>query len=303
VPIDGQVSISFVIVNKGDRAVISTLQALAGLHIDPAWVTETVVVDASGGELDDVPRRFPTVRWISFSPRRDKPTIPEQRNLGVSSSRGELIVFIDASCIPDPGWLEALISPVVDEGERIVAGSHRSIGKRGIRDEAVHYSRNNRYLREAPSLNLAVARSAFGLIGGFDETFHYGSDIDFTWRAVDAGLRIRYAPDAVVAHDWGTLRADIRRSFVYGQARYQLYRKHPWRRRALWRHEPEAVAYPLYLIFAPLALVSPWIAALIAIPLVKNARHRPLLTVTHNLVYGAGILTGAWRRLRTEREA
>jgi GT2 family glycosyltransferase len=257
------------------------------------------VVDASEGRLDDIRHRFPAVRWIPFAARRDKPTIPEQRNLGIAASRGDIIVFLDASCVPEPGWLPALIDPLTREGELIVAGSHRSIGTRGIRDESMHFVGDKRYIREAPTLNLAVARSVFDLVGRFDEKFHYGSDVDFTWRAVDAGCRIRYVPKAVVAHDWGTLRTEMRRSYRYGQARYQLYAKHPQRRRSAWRHDPEAVAYPLFLMIAPFAIVNPWVAALLAIPFIKNLRHRPLLTVTHHLVYGAGVLMAAGGRIAT----
>jgi GT2 family glycosyltransferase len=287
------VSISLVIVNKDDRGIADTLAALGRLPVQPSWKIETIVVDASGGRLDDVRRGFSGVRWIPFDADPFKPTIPEQRNLGVSASDGEIVVFIDASCVPDPGWLPALVRPLTIDGELIVAGSHRSSGKRSIRDESTHFAGNRRYIGEASTLNLAVARRVFDLIGGFDEDFHYGSDIDFTWRAVDAGCRIRYVPEAVVAHDWGTPRAELRRSFLYGQARHRLYAKHVRRRRTVWREEPEAVAYPLFLLIAPLAMISPWVAALLAIPFLKNLRHRPLLTVVHHLVYGAGILTAA----------
>jgi GT2 family glycosyltransferase len=288
-------AISLLIVNKGDRGVADTLEALRTMPADPAWTIETVVVDASDGRLDDVRRRFPEVAWFPFAARADKPTIAEQRNLAVANSGGEVIVFIDAGCVPDPGWLPALVAPLAGGEELLVAGSHRSARGRSIRDESAHYVGNRRYVHEAPSLNLAVARGVFDLIGTFDESFHYGSDIDFTWRAVDAGCRIRYVPEAVVAHDWGSTRSELRRSFRYGQARYRLYAKHPQRLRTAWREDPEDLAYPLFLVIAPLALFSPWIAALLAIPLIKNLRHRPLLTVVHHLVYGAGMLSEAAR--------
>ncbi len=282
-----------VVVNKNDPAIADTLAALRCLPAEPGWKLETIVVDASGGRLDHVRRAFPEVRWIPFEADPRKPTIPEQRNLGVSVSEGEIVVFIDANCVPDPGWLTALVRPLTTDGEMLVAGSTRSAGKRSIRDETAHFLGDRRYIVEAPTLNLAVARRVFELIGGFDEGFHYGSDIDFTWRAVDAGCRIRYVPEAVVAHDWGTPREELRRSFLYGQARQRLYAKHAQRRQTVWQNEPDVVAYPLFLMLAPLAIISPWIVALLVIPLLKNLRHRPLLTVMHHLVYGAGILKAA----------
>jgi hypothetical protein len=277
--------LSFLIINKDDRGIERTLAALGDEH-------EVVVVDASEGRLDDVRDRFPRARWIPFVPT-GKPTIPEQRNVSVRESTGDVMVFIDASCEPDAGWLAALVRPIAHDGEQIVAGAHRSSGDAGLRDEAGRFLAGARYLREAPTINLAVRREVFDRVGGFDEAFHYGSDVDFTWRCVDAGLRIRYAPDAVIAHDWGQTREEVRRSYLYGQARARLYAKHPHRLREAPRHDPTAVAYPLFLLLAPAALRRPSLLALLAIPFIKNARHRPLLTTAHGLVYGAGVMRGA----------
>ena len=79
---------------------------------------------------------------------------------------------------------------IVTGGERIVAGASRSPGHNTLRDEAWNRIAKTEYLPEAPTINLAVHRSVFDRIGDFDERFAYGSDVDFTWRAVDAGFRI-----------------------------------------------------------------------------------------------------------------
>src|SRR6266545_1529120 len=36
------------------------------------------------------------------------------RNRGAAIASGELLVFTDADCAPDPGWLRALVSPFED---------------------------------------------------------------------------------------------------------------------------------------------------------------------------------------------
>ena len=77
-----------------------------------------------------------------------------------------------------------------------------------IREWDAEFRHGQEYLREAPTINVAVRhREVFHAIGGFDEGFGYGSDVDFTWRAVAEQLRVRYVPDAVVTHDWGSLGA------------------------------------------------------------------------------------------------
>ena len=64
-------------------------------------------------------------------------------------------------------------------------------------------------------------------------------------------------PDAVIRHDWGGWRRQLRRSYAYGQARARLYRKHPARLRRVLRDEPMVVVYPAFLLGLPLTLVFP----------------------------------------------
>ena len=287
--------VSFVVINKDDPAVAATLTALGDQRAAGVTATETVVVDASEGRLDAIRDAHPGVTWVPFAPRPGKPTIAEQRNAGIAAATGDVVVFIDASCEPADDWLERLIAPIRDEGERVVAGSTLSTGAPSLRDENAHHVGEERYLREAPTINLAVTRAVFETVGGFDETFHYGSDVDFTWRVADAGVPIRYAPEAIVRHDWGDRRAEMRRSFLYGQARYRLYAKHAHRRAGALREDPVAVVYPLLLLALPLLLRRPWRLAILAVPLLRNRGHRPVLSLVDHLVYGAGVLTAARR--------
>ncbi len=147
------------------------------------------------------------------------------------------------------------------------------------------------YLEEAATINLAVHRTVFEQVGGFDETFAYGSDVDFTWRLVDAGLRVRYEPLAIVEHDWGGLRRRMRRARQYGAARARLYRKHVERvPRALWE-DPVPFVYPLWLLGLPLALKWRKYLLLLALPLWRaRKREHPAEVVLAHLLQGYGSL-------------
>ncbi len=127
-------------------------------------------------------------------------------------------------------------------------------------------------------------------MGGFDERFAYGSDIDFTWRLVDAGYRIRAVPEAVVQSDWGRPGRRLRRAFLYGQARARLYVKHVDRRRGAWRRDPLVLAYPLFLLGLPLTLRCRVYPLLLAIPAWRARRDHPAMVLADHLLFGAGVL-------------
>ncbi|MGH2916030.1 MAG: glycosyltransferase family 2 protein [Solirubrobacteraceae bacterium] len=285
-------SASIIVINKDDPGLRDTLAALDQLHEVRSGAAEVIVVDASQGRLDHLRGQFPRIRWEAFIPLAGRSSIPHQRNVGVSLAEGETIVFIDASCVPDPGWLTELVRPIAGEGEVAVAGAHRSTDGGHLRDDAIDRRGAARYLDEAPTINLAVSRSVLAELGGFDETFRYGSDVDLTWRLIDSGRRLRYAPESSVVHAWGDLRADMRRSFAYGRARAHLHLKHPGRWRRLLGPDLPALVYPPLILALPALLRRPRRLAVLAVPLLRNRGQHPVATLIDHLIYGAGILRG-----------
>jgi GT2 family glycosyltransferase len=292
---------AIIVINKSDPGIVDTLTSLDALARVRAGTAEVVVVDASEGRFDEVRERFPGVRWIDFMPLPGRPSIPHQRNQGVASTDAGLVVFIDASCVPGPDWLEQLCAPIESGEETIVAGAHRSPDQRSIRDLATERLRTRSYLTEAPTINLAIRRSTLDELGGFDESFRYGSDVDLTWRAVQAGQRIRYVPEAYVTHDWGDVRAEVGRSRAYGRARAHLYMKHRSHWRGLFGQDLPVIVYPLLLLALPLLARRPWRLSVLVIPLFRNRGQRPFYTLAEHFVYGFGALEAfrdLWRRKR-----
>jgi hypothetical protein len=287
--------ISFVIVSKDEPGIAQTLDATftGATAFGEDW--ETIVVDASRGRFDQIRRTYPSVRWFDYEPPNGVTvSIAHQRNLGVRRSRGDVVVFTDAGCVPQPGWLTALLRPILMGAEDVCVG--RTIGRDLDLYDAGGAS-PDRYLRECSTINLAVRRSVFDALGGFDESFAYGSDVDFSWRLTDRGLRLRSAPDAVVIADWGGTRRQLRRAWAYGRARARLYAKHRHRWRTCWRDDPAPVAYALFLLGLPLTAVWPLYPGLLVVGAIRNRRTGPFLTVADHLLLSAGALSELARLL------
>lgn len=288
--------ISVIIIVKNERGIADTLASL--VWQEKPVPTEVLVIDASLPDtLKDIKQAHPEVVWHQFAPKvKNKSSIPEQRNYGIRQSTGDIIVFIDANCIPVAGWLTKLTASILSGGEDIASGPFGSvnISKRVVSDD----SKPHTYLTCSGTGNLAFRRSVWEKVGGFDEKFLYGSDVDFTWRSVDAGYRIRSVADAGVSHDWGTPKEDIKRSFKYGKARADLLTKHPKRvANQLFGESIFIIVYTIWLLGLPLTFMFPWYPLSITILLVRNYRHKPFKTVVSNLIYTLGFYSELIKRV------
>jgi glycosyltransferase involved in cell wall biosynthesis len=283
--------ISVVIISKDEPSLDETLTDVAGQLATLAEAGEIVVVDASDGRLDQIRRSHEdTVRWLDYErPPGVRVSIPHQRNAGVQAAKGDIIVFTDAGCRPRPGWLERLVAPLLT-GEDVTAGISEDTSGEILYELPPEHTGEATYLREAPTLNYAFRRKVFDAVSGFDESFAYGSDVDFSWRLNDIGYRIRCVPDAVIQHDYGTGMRQRRRSYLYGKARARLYRKHRARRKYILRDDPIAVVYPLFLLGLPLTLIFPPYPLLLLVPAWRNRSHGIMRVLVDHIWFGAGVL-------------
>lgn len=294
--------ISVIVIVKNDRGVYHTLEQLHKL--DTKHEIETIVIDASKGKLNDIKESFPKVKWIHYTNENKKITIPEQRNVGLHNSKGNIFVFIDASCIPEAEWLDKLIEPIVSEGEKIVMGRTGSLNKQTLNDIYHEKLKLSKYVSEAPTINLAITKEVIDDIGMFDEKLEYGSDVDLTWRAIENGYAIRYEPSAVVHHDWGTPKDEFKRTFYYGKARTRILLKHlssKWKN--LFTVDSPVLLYPsltlsvLLILFYPFYL--PVFILVNVLLLIKNANEpHPKLIIGKHYVYGFGVIAELYNQFK-----
>lgn len=193
------------------------------------------------------------------------------RNAGWRVASAPIIAFTDDDCLPQAGWLVALVAGFAHAD--IVQGATfpdpalaRSIGPFGHTIDVT--SENGVY----ETCNIAYRRSLLEKLGGFDEGFRhpYGEDMDLAWRAKKAGGRSTFAGDARVQHE---VRQSNYRAFVRGLGRSEglvlAMRRHPELRRP----------FPLRLFFSPthpMALLTAAAAAAI-VPRPRSPRRWALL--------------------------
>jgi hypothetical protein len=291
-------NVSLVIVSKDEERLADTLDAVHGFI--PDVLDEVVVVDASCRRLDTIRTDHPWGTWYDYTPPATAGvTIAHQRNFGVVHARGDVIVFTDSGCIPRPYWLSRLLTPILEEGEQATCGPAVSLGRTVYSGPHWWGNTNARYVPAAPTINLAFRREVFDAVGGFDQSFAFGSDIDFTWRLNDHGYRLSWVRDAIVEHEWGDAQRQMKRSFAYGHGWAHLLRKHPHRLKGTLRDNPVVVIYPLFLLAAPITIKYRAYPLLLLIPLWRaRSEDTPLLVLVDHVIQGAGVLAGVVRSSR-----
>lgn len=186
---------------------------------------EVLVVDA--GSTDgtvEIAQRF-AKEFPDFRVLRHPGSRGASRNHGVQQATGDHVAFIDGDCIANAFWLRNVRRHAAPD--RIVAGRTMLFGYWAFeRLERVELRRRGFDITH-PSSNLVYPREAFLRLGGFDPRFVTAEDIDLNFRAVEAGLEIRYADDALVYHRArDSVSRFLKQAYWNGYGRKQLTLKH-----------------------------------------------------------------------------
>jgi glycosyltransferase involved in cell wall biosynthesis len=123
------------------------------------------------------------------------------RNSGWRAARAPVVAFTDDDCVPAADWLERLLGRA--DGDTIVKG--RTVPEPGEAHLLGPYSKTVQITHSSPhyeTCNIAYPRAVLERIGGFDESYPSpaGEDSDLGCRAVAAGGRALFAPEALVHH-------------------------------------------------------------------------------------------------------
>jgi glycosyltransferase involved in cell wall biosynthesis len=164
-----------------------------------------LVDDGSTDTTVSVASRFAGVRVLQIPPSGPAAA----RNRGVEVSRGDIVLFTDADCAPDPDWVETMLAPFKDPQVVASKGTYRS-EQRSWTARFVQKEYEGRYeiMRRRETIDFvdtyaaAYRRDALLDVGGFDESFPVASveDQELSFRIARRGARMVFAPGAVVRH-------------------------------------------------------------------------------------------------------
>lgn len=188
---------------------------------------EIIVVD--GGSTDctiDLIKKYP----INFVRESKRSGISAARNLGISNSNGDIVIFLDDDAVVEKDWLENLVKPFEDERIAGVSGKVIPITNTLLnREFAPDYDQGPDIIetKHFVGCNMAFRKSALIEVGYFDSKIKYGHDEnELCSRLVSAGYRLIYTPYAVAHHNYiQSFSALLRKKFKLGKSRAYLEKK------------------------------------------------------------------------------
>ena len=196
--------------------------------------TEVIVVnDGSRDATATAAGRHPNVRVIELL----NGGLGAARNAGLAAASGEIVAFTDADCRVDPDWLTYLVQPML-VSEVVGAGGPNVIPRDDpwvaqcvarAPGSPTHVMLDDRIAEHVPGCNMAFRRDALLAIDGFNPVYvRAGDDVDICWRLQAQGLRIGFAPAALVWHHHrARVQAYWRQQVGYGEGETWLDAHHP----------------------------------------------------------------------------
>ena len=301
-------TVSIIIPARNAGASIGGVVRASRAQRRPGVEVEVIVVDDASTDNTAAEARAAGARTLVI-PASGAGNPAAARNLGARAARGEILVFLDADCVPADGWLRSLLD-AHDRGEVVVGGALDL--PNGLPFSArcdyfcgwyhVHSRRPAGYVVSHPPGNVSVRRELFLSTSGFDERHPVAfAHEELRWQAelVRRGVRIYFEPTAVVLHrnrpGFGNL---LRRSYRWGYSAIESKAATGAARMAwLYRHPRALVALaPASAPLQALYIVACWLRAGVFEPCIMLPA-----VLAAQAAYTAGVVVGGIRWLRSRR--
>ena len=182
-------------------------------------------VDAAGRKRCEAIAGVP-IRWLELG---DDVGYYDAKTRGFDAAKGEVVVFADADCWPDPDWLEAILAPFADQAVRAVAG--RTTYRRDLLGTAASTidfmyfpsTFGKGYTRNFYANNIAFRREVFETRRFGEHEMYRGHCAVLGIDLHNAKIPIVFAPAARTIHRFpDSMRELVKLRLMRGRDTYEL---------------------------------------------------------------------------------
>ena len=202
------------------------LEALDHQQVILPWELLLVDNNSSDGSRQHIdawaaPRAH--VRVLDASKRRGP---AHARNVGAEAARGRLLLFADADDLVGPGWIAAMLKAAA-QADLLAGCDVEDLPALSVQETKPAHPATSKgaFLPFARGGNMGVKRSILRQLGGWNEEWIRGQDVELSWRAQCAGHCLYTVPDARVYYRRPeALGALLSQQFEFGRRAPELYR-------------------------------------------------------------------------------
>ena len=198
-----------------------------------------VIEDGSTLKSDEVVSRYTDLLNIKYH-FKENTGAGASRNFGMELATGNYFIILDSDCIIPPHYLAAVDFALDENYTDAYGGADAAHETFTTIQKAINYSMTSflttggiRGSKKAigkfqpRSFNFGISKKAFEATNGFSK-MRIGEDIDLTFRLWENNYHTQFIENAFVYHKRRTnLKHFFRQTFLFGNARPFLNRKHP----------------------------------------------------------------------------
>ncbi|MFC1885080.1 glycosyltransferase [Thermodesulfobacteriota bacterium] len=184
----------------------SCLHALEKQTYPPESYEVIVVDNGSDHPIESVISDFTHAR-SALEPDRGS---YKARNRGIALSKGIILAFTDADCIPSSNWIERGALHLKNSREfGIIGGKIEFFFRNPGRPSAIElydsmfHLNNKQYIQKenfSVTANMFVRKNIMDKVGSFDHNLKSSGDKDWGNRAAFSDFKLLYAEDVIVSH-------------------------------------------------------------------------------------------------------
>jgi GT2 family glycosyltransferase len=178
---------------------------------------EVIVCDSESGDgtremVAALMREYGNLRYVDLEVN----TLSAKRNAGIREARADLVIFLDDDAVPATGFVAGHLQAHANRENQFICGNVR-FPEKWVAENNYFRFRDSRHLGPArpkvdpediPYHMIVVMNCSFrrddvvNRVGLVSEEFrrYGGEDYEFGYRVARAGLKIRFAPEALVEH-------------------------------------------------------------------------------------------------------
>jgi glycosyltransferase involved in cell wall biosynthesis len=249
------------------------------------------------------------------------------RNYGCEKANGDYFIFLDSDCLLPEEYVHIVRETLGRSYTDAFGGPDRAHEDFTKFQKAINFSMtsflttggirggNEKMEKFHPrSFNMGFSKKVFDSTGGFSN-MRFGEDVDLSIRILEQGYRTQLIREAFVYHKRrSNLKQFFKQVYNSGIARINLQKRHPGTLKPV-HGAPALFTLGTMILLLLALLVSVWFMVPILLYLIllfmsASIKNRSLTigvlavatSYTQLLGYGAGFLSGFWRRMILGRE-